>query len=51
MQRHGIRATIRERTWRNLHIRNLSPAEAADRAVADYDARRPLVDRTGRRKR
>ncbi len=36
----GIRATsIRGRTWRNLYIRKLSPAEAADRAAADYKRR------------
>ena len=36
----GIRATsIRGRTWRDLYIRKLSPAEAADRAAADYKRR------------
>ena len=51
IERHGIRANVREKVWRNHYIRKLSPAEAADRAAADYNAARPLVDRTGRRKR
>ena len=52
LERHGMKASVmRERTWRNLFIRNLSPSEAADRAAADYKATRPLVDRSGRRKR
>ena len=52
MKRHGIRdSAIRERAWRNLYIRKLSPGEAADRAAADYNATRPVVDRAGRRKR
>ena len=51
IERHGIRANVRERTWRDLYIRKLSPSEAADRAAADYNATRPVVDRSGRRKR
>ncbi len=41
IERHGIRANVRERTWRNFYIRKLSPGEAADRTAADYDATRP----------
>jgi len=50
-ERHGIRTNVREKQWRDWFIRGMTPAVAADRARADYDATRPLVDRAGRRKR
>ena len=47
-ERHGLRINVREKAWREWYIKGMTPTEAADRAAADYDARRPLVDRTGR---
>jgi hypothetical protein len=51
VERHGLRINVLERQWREWFIRGMTPAVAADRARADYDASRPLVDRAGRRKR
>jgi hypothetical protein len=51
IERHGLRINVREKQWREWYIRNMTPAEAADRAAADYQGSRPLVDRAGRRKR
>jgi hypothetical protein len=50
LERHGIKASVRGKKWRDWFIRGMTPAVAADRARADYDATRPLVDRAGRRK-
>jgi hypothetical protein len=50
-ERHGLRINVREKQWRDWFIRGMTPAVAADRARADYEATRPLVDRDGRRKR
>ena len=51
VERHGIKANAREKTWRDWFIKGMTPTEAADRAAADYEATRPPVDRAGRRKR
>ena len=42
---------VREKQWREAYIRQMTPSQAADRAASDYSATRPLVDRSGRRKR
>jgi hypothetical protein len=51
LERHGLRINVREKQWRDWFIRDMTPAVAADRARADYEATRPLIDRGGRRKR
>ena len=48
---NGLRINVSEKAWRDWFIKGMTPVEAADRARADYDAMRPPVDRTGRRKR
>jgi hypothetical protein len=50
-ERHGLRINVREKQWRDWYLRNMTPAEAADRAAADYGGSRPLVDRDERRRR
>jgi hypothetical protein len=50
-ERHGLRINVRKKQWREWYIEGMTPAEAADRAAADHDAMRPLVDRDGRRRR
>jgi hypothetical protein len=51
VERRGIKADIRAKAWRDWFIKGMTPSEAADRAAADYEGSRPLVDRAGRRKR
>ena len=51
IERHGIRTNVRAKQWREWYIKNMTPSEAADRAAADYEGSRPLVDRSSRRKR
>jgi hypothetical protein len=51
VERHGIKANVREKAWRDWFIKGKTPSEAADRVAADYEASRPLLDRRGRWKR
>jgi hypothetical protein len=51
IERHDLRTHIPAKQWRNWFIRNMTPGEAADRAAADHEASRPLIDRKGRWKR
>ena len=50
-RQHGIKTNVREKQWRDWFIKGMTPADTADRVAADYQATRPVVDRSGRRKR
>ena len=44
-RRHGITSVL-EKQWRDWFSKGMTPADAADRVAAEYQAMRPPVDRT-----